>query len=197
MPGLAEHWGGSVVHCPYCHGCEVRDQPIVVLATSPMALTHAGLLWSQWTDNLTVLLHEQPAPDPETAAKLVAAGVRVMPGRVEQVVSESGTLVGVEVGGERLDCSVVVVPSFVRARSAVLESLGVEVLDLEMGDQAVATHVGADPASGATSVPGAYVAGNVASPMAQVISAAASGVMAGAVINMDLVEADVARVRAG
>ena len=197
VPGLVEHWGGAVVHCPYCHGWEVRDRPIAVLATSPAAIAHAGLLWSQWTDDLTVLLHEQPEPEPETAAKLAAAGVRVVPGRIERVRSVDGKLAGVEVAGARIDCEAVVVPTFVRARSAVLESLGVEVLDLEMGSQAVATHVGADPVSGLTSVPGVYVAGNVANPMGQVITAAASGVMAGAVINMDLVEADVAGVRAG
>ncbi|MFD0662507.1 hypothetical protein [Thermocatellispora tengchongensis] len=31
VPGLAERWGREVLHCPYCHGWEVRDQPIGVL----------------------------------------------------------------------------------------------------------------------------------------------------------------------
>ncbi|MFD3685921.1 hypothetical protein ACFWTE_14015 [Nocardiopsis sp. NPDC058631] len=52
VPGLAERWGRDVVHCPYCHGWEVRDQPIGVLATGVSAV-HEALLWRQrsrgWT----------------------------------------------------------------------------------------------------------------------------------------------------
>jgi len=57
VPGLAEHWGTGVIHCPYCHGWEVRDQRVVVLATSPAAMHQAGL-FHQLTDALTVVLHD-------------------------------------------------------------------------------------------------------------------------------------------
>ncbi|MGO3556113.1 MAG: NAD(P)/FAD-dependent oxidoreductase, partial [Microbacterium gubbeenense] len=53
IPGLAERWGKSVLHCPYCHGWEVRGQRLAILATSPLGLHHAQLV-RQWTDDLTV-----------------------------------------------------------------------------------------------------------------------------------------------
>ncbi|MCW2756910.1 MAG: Thioredoxin reductase [Nocardioidaceae bacterium] len=191
VPGLAEQWGSGVVHCPYCHGWEVRDQRIAVLATNLAAVMHAGLLWSQWSDDVTVLLHEQQAPAAEQAALLEARGVRVLAGRVERVVSaEDGRLVGVDVDGSRVDCSALVVPSFVRASSSVLDALGVVPQDFAMAGTVVGTYVAVDAMTGATSVPGVYAAGNITSPAAQVISSAAAGVMAAAQINMALVMAD-------
>ena len=54
VPGLAERWGRDVLHCPYCHGWEVRDQAIGVLATGPLAV-HQALLWRQWSDGRDLL----------------------------------------------------------------------------------------------------------------------------------------------
>ncbi|MEP7026675.1 MAG: NAD(P)/FAD-dependent oxidoreductase, partial [Actinomycetota bacterium] len=61
VPGLAERWGRDVLHCPYCHGWEVRDQAVGVLASSPLAV-HQALLFRQWTADLTLFLHTMPAP---------------------------------------------------------------------------------------------------------------------------------------
>ena len=76
IDGLRERWGRDVIHCPYCHGYEVRDQAIGVLATSPMA-THQALLFSQLSDDVVLLAHTHP-PDAEQRALL--AGPR-RPGR--------------------------------------------------------------------------------------------------------------------
>ncbi len=79
VPGLAELWGTDVLHCPYCHGWEVRDQPIGILATSAMGMHHA-LLWRQWTDDVTLFLHTGPEPTEEQAEQLAARGVEVVAG---------------------------------------------------------------------------------------------------------------------
>src|SRR5215213_10057720 len=74
IPGVRERWGRDVVHCPYCHGWEVRDRPIGILASGPTALHHA-LLFRQLTADLTLFLHTAPPPTDEEAEQLAALGV--------------------------------------------------------------------------------------------------------------------------
>ncbi|WP_426247450.1 NAD(P)/FAD-dependent oxidoreductase [Nocardioides sp. LHG3406-4] len=188
LPGLAEHWGSAVLHCPYCHGWEVRDRKIAVLGSSPLSW-HQALMWSQWTKDLTFVLHDQPEPDADQARMLATRGVRVVKGRVDRVAEEGGRLSGLVVDGEVVPAEAVVVAGFMRARSEVLSSLGLHPADFRMGEHVVATHIPAEP-TGLTSVPGVYVAGNVTNPGAQVIASAAAGMMAGASINMELIMAD-------
>jgi len=191
IPGLRERWGSDVVHCPYCHGWEVRDQPIAVLASGPMA-GHQALLFRQLSDDVILLLNGQPEPGEEEARRFGALGIRVVGGPVERVVTDEVGITGVEVGGAVVPCRVVVVGPKMVARSAILERLGVAPEELAFGGAAVATFVPADP-MGQTSARGVYVAGNVADPQAQVVTAAGAGVKAAAAINMDLIEEDVAR----
>jgi thioredoxin reductase len=181
VPGLRAHWGHGVLHCPYCHGWEVRDQAIGVLASGPFA-AHQALLFSQWTDDLTLFLHTAPPPTDEQLDQLDALGVRVVAGAVESVVGTDERLSGLRlVDGTVVPLEAVVVgPRFV-ARADVLVSLGLEVTENEFG-----TFVPAD-ATGLTAVPGVWVAGNVTDPRAQVIGAAAAGVGAAAAINGDLI----------
>ena len=188
IPGVAERWGRTVLHCPYCHGWEMRDQPVGVLATGRMAV-HQGLLWTQWTADVTFFLHTGPGPGAEERAQLAARGVRFVEGEV--VALEGAADVRLADGTVVARRALVVTPRFV-ARSEVLESLGLHPVEHELG---VGTRIPADP-TGATAVPGVWVAGNVADPMAQVISSAAAGLMAGARINAELVEAETAALLA-
>ena len=59
IPGLAELWGRSVFHCPFCHGWEVRDRPLAVLSRGERAI-HSALLLRGWSDDI-VLLTDGPA----------------------------------------------------------------------------------------------------------------------------------------
>jgi thioredoxin reductase len=191
VPGVAERWGRDVVHCPYCHGWEVRDRAIGVLNTSPMSL-HQLHLFRQLSDRVVLLAHDGPAPGADEAAQLAARGVEVVAGRVATVEVHGDALTGVRLDdGHRVPLEVLVVtPRFV-ARSGLLGRLGLEPVELPSG---IGLHVPADP-TGATSVPGVWVAGNVTDPSAQVITAAAQGNRVGAVVNADLVTEDVARAR--
>jgi thioredoxin reductase len=189
VPGLAERWGIDVLHCPYCHGWEVRDQRVGVLATGPNA-AHQALLFSQLTPHLTVLQHTAAPFAAEQAGQLRALGVAVVDGRVAGVESGGGRLAGVRLAdGTRIALDALVVAPKVVANADLLAPFGLTPADLAMGDQVVATRIPAELA-GATSVPGIYVAGNVTDPMAQVISSAAAGLMAGAAMNMDLIAED-------
>jgi thioredoxin reductase len=75
VPGVAQRWGRDVLHCPYCHGWEWRDQPLAVLGTGPTAVQQAQL-FRQWTDDITFVQHRAPDPDDEERARLAALVVR-------------------------------------------------------------------------------------------------------------------------
>ncbi|ROT34073.1 FAD-dependent oxidoreductase [Micromonospora sp. HM5-17] len=189
LPGLAEWWGRGVLHCPYCHGWEVRDRRVGVLATSPFALQQAEL-WRQWSPNVLLLLHGVPRPTDEEAERLAARGIAVVPGPAAAVEVANDTLTGVRLAsGEVVPLDVIVVVSRLTARSTLLKQLGLKPVDVEVGGHVIGSQVPADP-NGATAVPGVWVAGNVADVRAQVLTAAASGLTAAAAINADLVAAD-------
>ncbi|PZS20243.1 MAG: SAM-dependent methyltransferase [Pseudonocardiales bacterium] len=191
VPGLAEQWGRGVIHCPYCHGWEVRDRRIGVLATGPTAV-HQALLFRQLSADVTLLVHAGEAPSGQAADQLDALGIAVVAGPVVAVQSGGGVLTGAQLAdGRVVALDALVVASFVRARAELLAPLGIETAEFRVGEHAVATHVPPGP-SGTTSVPGLYVAGNVAEPMAQVITAAAAGLMAGAALNIELITRDAA-----
>ncbi|WP_069170507.1 NAD(P)/FAD-dependent oxidoreductase [Streptomyces griseus] len=192
VPGLAERWGREVLHCPYCHGWEVRDRPVGILATGPMAV-HQALLWRQWTDDLALFRHRQKDFGDEEYEQLAARGISVVDGEVTGVEVTGDRLTGVRLAdGTLIPREAVVIQPRFTARSGVLESLGLVPTALEMGGQVVGTYVAADPA-GATEVPGVWVAGNVVNPMEQVIGSAAAGLKAAAALNMDLVTDDTRR----
>ena len=185
VTGLEERFGRDVLHCPYCHGWEVRDQALGILAGSPLAV-HQALMFRQWSNDITLFLNGRPEPTAEESEQLAARGITVVPGEVEAVVVDDDRVTGLRLrSGEVIARQAIVVGPRFAARAEVLSSLGLAVSEQEMGGQVIGTYVAAD-AFGATSVPGVWVAGNVADPRAQVISAAAAGVNVAAAINADL-----------
>jgi len=186
VPGLAERWGKDVLHCPYCHGWEVRDQAIGVLATSAMAL-HQVQMFRQLSDDVTLFLHTAPELTDEQWEELAARGISVVQGKVEKLEVEDGKLGGVRLeGGTVIPRQALAVQTIMRARADFLVDLGLETTVLEANGIVIGTAVQVD-AMGATQVPGVFAAGNVTDPKAQVMPSAAAGLMAGAGINFDLI----------
>ncbi len=189
VPGLRERWGRDVLHCPYCHGWEVRDQALGVIASNGFA-THQALMFRQWSDDVVLFLNGRPHPTPDETEQLAARGVPVVAEAIDGVVVDEDRICGVRLAsGEVRARQALVVSPRMTARSEVLSSLGIEAVDQEMNGVVYGTAVPADP-TGATSVPGVWVAGNVADVRAQVISSAAAGLNAGAMINADLITED-------
>ena len=183
VPGLWERWGRDVLHCPYCHGYEVRDQPLGVLGGSPESVAHA-LLIAQWSGDVVYFAHTTDLSETQRV-QLAARRVGVVDGLVTGVVVEDDALCGLEVADGRVveRAAVFVRPRFV-PNAELLVGLGC-ALDAD-------GWVTADN-TGATSVPGVWVAGNVANPRAQVITAAGEGSAAAIALNADLVDEDVAQ----
>jgi thioredoxin reductase len=180
VPGLAERWGHTVLHCPYCHGYEVRGQAIGIIGVSAMVM-HQALLWRQLTPDVTVFLHTAPELETDQERQLAALGITVVRGRVESVTDE-----GAIVDGTLVRRDVFTVQTRLRARGDLA------VLTPAEHPAGIGTYVPTEDPTGRTSVPGVWVAGNVTDPMGQVVTSAAAGLMAGAAINMDLVAEDTA-----
>lgn len=184
LPGVRERWGRDLLHCPYCHGWEVRDQPLGVLGTHPGAVQHA-LLVRQWSDDVTFFAHTHAVSEDE-ARVLGARGVAVVVGRVARLVVEDDRLTGVQLADGRTVArtAVFVRPVNLPHPDGLLAGLGA-ALDADgfpLTDR-----------TGRTSVPGVWVAGNAADPRAQVITSAGAGSAAAIAINADLVAEDVER----
>ena len=183
IPGVRERWGRDLLHCPYCHGWEVRDQPIGVLGTLPGSVQHA-LLVRQWSDAVAFFVHTYDLTAGERF-QLEARDVQVVDGEVARLVVEDDRLVGVGLSDGRVIArtALFIRPGNVPHPDGLVTGLGCEVDD--------AGFVTVD-ATGRTSVQGVWAAGNVVDPRAQVITAAGAGSAAAIAINADLVQDDVA-----
>lgn len=189
VPGVREQWGVGVVHCPYCHGWEIQDRHIGVLATGPMSV-HQALLFSQWSSQVTLFAAAIEMTEPDLAL-VAAAGIEVVSGAIDSVVSDHDGVHSVRLAdGTDHRVEAVAVASRMLARIAPFAALGVHATDHPLGQ-----FLEAD-ATGRTGVPGIWAAGNVSNLSAQVGAAAAEGAWAAAQINADLLFADLdARVR--
>ena len=156
VPGFAEHWGGAVFHCPFCHGWEVRDRRLVVYADEAMAERLTALARG-WSDDVGLVR-------PEEVAEFRGGG----DGAGRALILNDGSEVA---------CDAVLIHAPPRRRGRLAESLGLELTDADL--------VAVD-ALGHTSVPGVYAAGDAAVAPQQVPIAAGSGHMAGLVAVREL-----------
>lgn len=182
IPGLRDRWGRDVLHCPYCHGWEVRDQAIGVLASGPMSV-HQALLFRQLSADVSFFCHTR-SPTGDEREQLDARGITVIDGEVASVESAGDRLAGVRLrDGTMVRREALVVAPRMTARAGFLAALGLRPAEHPAG---VGEHIPVD-AAGRTELPGVWAAGNVTDPSAQVGAAAAAGAMAAAQINADLV----------
>lgn len=184
IPGARELWGRGLLHCPYCHGWEVRDQGLGVLGGTPGAVQHA-LLVRQWSADV-VFFAGQAKPSEAELVQLAARGIGVVGGEVTRLLMREGRLTGVQLAdGHVVHRSAV----FIRPRNLP----HADGLLAALGCAADAAGFPVVDASGQTSVAGAWAAGNVVNPRAQVITAAGDAAAAAMAINAALIADDVAR----
>jgi thioredoxin reductase len=192
VEGLAARFGRDVLHCPYCHGWEVRDQAFGVLATSPSSV-HQALMVTQWSKDVTFFLHTvfEEELSGEDLRRLAAAGVAVVPGEVAALVVEDDRLTGLRLAaGTTHDREVLFVAPRAVPRNELLERLGAEMTETPFGTYPVVD------GRGLTTVPGLWAAGNASGFAEQVVNAASRGYRAGAAINGELLMADIDRAAA-
>jgi thioredoxin reductase len=172
VPGVAERWGKTVLHCPYCHGYEFSGRDLGVLATGPMS-AHQARMIANWGPT-TFFLHGQPELDPKTLAELQSAGVRIERTPVADLIGVGAGLEAVRLtDGRQVGIEALYMAPGLRLSSPIAEQLGCALEDGPAGRL-----VKVD-ASMMTSVPGVYAAGDLARPFGNAMLAAADGVLAG------------------
>ncbi|GFG55165.1 NAD(P)/FAD-dependent oxidoreductase [Mycolicibacterium agri] len=187
IPGLAELWGRSVFHCPFCHGWEVRDQPLAALARGERAV-HSALMLRGWSNDVVLLTNGPGGLRDDERSRLAAAGVPVDERPVAELIAEDGELAAVVFSdGTRLPRSGLLVTTTLHQRSLLADQLGTATAD---PTPIAENPVEIDPLMRTTS-PGVFAAGDLSVSMPQVAAAIAAGSMAAAAVVQSLLADDV------
>lgn len=180
LPGLAERWGRSVLHCPYCHGFEYAGRRLGVLQSAPFS-AHKALLIAEWGPT-TLYLNGEAAPDAETRAKLAARGVAIEPAPILALQGEGSALSSLRLAdGRELGIDALYLAPRTRLNSPIAEQLGCAIDDTPLGP------VIRTDAAKLTTAPGVYAAGDIARSPHNATWAAADGVTAGVSLHQSLV----------
>ncbi len=182
VPGLRDRWARDVLHCPYCHGHEVRDRQLGVLGGTPGAVRYAHIV-RQWTHDLVYFTSPNTLTNAERS-QLLARAIDVVEGSIDRlVIGDADHLLGVQMrDGCVIPRDALFVPTRFVPNNTLLVGLG---CDVDAEGWVAVDH------TGRTSVPGVWAAGNIVDPRAQVITAAGAGSAAAIALNADLVEDDV------
>ncbi|KXO95731.1 thioredoxin reductase [Tsukamurella tyrosinosolvens] len=188
VPGVAERFGRDAIHCPFCHGYEVRDWPLAVLGGDNAAMSvHQALMIPQWSRDLVFFTNGLEIDDADRAS-IEARGTRIVDGAVAGLVVDGDALRAVRLAdGTEIEREAVFVgPRFVPQDELLLQ------LGAERGDAGPFPTVPVDPMGAVAGQPGVWAAGNVVNPMAQVIVAAGAGSVAAMAISAHLLQRDIA-----
>ena len=180
VPGLAEGWGRTVLHCPYCHGYEVKGRPLAVLATGPMAVHQARMLRADWSDRVTLLTGLAEGLD---VAALEGFGIEIDPRRLEGIDYGDGLTVFFAEGAPLKLAAIFLTPAISLAGSPA-EALGLALTDGPMG-----SFVRVGPMM-QTSRSCIFAAGDLARAAPSVNFAVGDGAAAGAACHQSLIFSD-------
>jgi thioredoxin reductase len=178
LPGFAESWGISVLHCPYCHGYEVKKQELGVLANGETAFEMARLI-KHWSSELTLFTNGPLDMEIAQVEKLRLKNIRIVETPIRELEHQAGYLQKVHfVDGSTYALKALFARVPFSQSSAIPRELGCTITEqgyIQVNDFKK------------TSVPGVFAAGDNTSPMRAVAAAVAAGTMAGAMINHELI----------
>lgn len=176
VPGMAERWGRSVFHCPYCHGYELNQGHIGVIATGAMSVHQAQLLpeWGQ----VTFLTNGNVSIDPDAGADLARRGVTVEGTLIDRIEGEADVVLS---DGRRLSFAGLFTAPPCFPSSPVAEDMGCALMDTPMGRQIQTAE------TKETTIPGAFACGDAARMPHSVSLAVADGAWAGMQLHRSLV----------
>lgn len=178
IEGFAECWGISILHCPYCHGYEVRHQETGILANGDMTF-HMAQLISNWTDKLTIFTNGAHELSKEQLQKIKEHNINIVEKRVSRIVHKKGKLSAIRfVDGTEQELKAIYARPQMVQHCDLPEKLGCKLnehglLEVSMMQQ--------------TTVEDIYACGDNASPLRSVANAIAAGNFAGAALNREMI----------
>lgn len=178
IPGLQERWGKSVFHCPYCHGYELNQGPLGVLATGEASL-HQAMLIPDWGPT-TLFTNNCFTPDETQRQQLAARHVRIETETVREVVGEQSAIVKLD-NGRLVELAGLFVASLTQPASPIAQDLGCEIAESPVG-----FYIKTDEFK-QTSVPGVFACGDLGRPMGSVTFAIGDGALAGFATHRSLI----------
>lgn len=180
IPGVAERWGRSVIHCPYCHGFEFSGHRLGVLYTSPMSL-HQAMLVAEWGPT-TLFLNGAAEPDAGARAELRRRGIAIEPAPVIALHGDGAQLSALELDdGRTVDLDALYIGPRTRLNSEIARQLGCELDEGPLGD------IIRTDETKMTTVPGVFAAGDITRSAHNLTWASADGVTAGLAVHRSLV----------
>lgn len=180
IPGLRELWGNRVIHCPYCHGWEVRRKPVCVIANGEAA-EHYAITLSNWHHNITFLTNGENQISAEMMEKFAEKGYKVNTATIAALAASGDGVKVTLQNGEVLETGAVYYrPEKLRFHNSLAEQLG-----CELSPEGVVT---VNPLY-ETTVPGVFAAGDLTHPgLHQLYMAVAGGHLAGTNANRQLTQ---------
>lgn len=180
IPGLAERWGNSVIHCPYCHGYEFSDKKLGVLNLSPMSV-HQAMLIAEWGPT-TFYLNGGDEPDAATLLELEKRGINIESAKVIGLRGEGNSLAEIELSDGRMSLAeALYIAPRNRLNSSIAEKFGCMLEDMPLGKIIKTDEMKA------TNVAGIYAAGDVSRGAHSVAWSVSDGVTAGVSAHRSLV----------
>lgn len=179
VPGLTERWGTAVFHCPYCHGYELNQGRIGMLATSPLSM-HLAMILPDW-GSTTFFLNGTFEPDEEQLAKLAARGVKVERNIIDRIEGKPDVVLK---DGRTIQLDGMFTTTRIEAASLIAPMLGCEFEEGPHGYTIKTDHFKA------TTVSGVYACGDAARPGGSLPLAVGDGTIAGAAAHQSLIFGD-------
>ncbi len=180
IPGLAERWGTSVLHCPYCHGFEFSGQRLGVLHVSPRSL-HQAMLIAEWGPT-TLYLNGASEPDAASLARLQKRGVAIEPAPVRALHGDDAQLSAIElIDGRTSGVDALYLGPRTRLNSEIAQQLGCAL------DEGTFGSIIRTDGDKLTTIAGVYAAGDITRSVHNVTWASADGVTAGMAVHRSLV----------
>jgi thioredoxin reductase len=178
IPGFAECWGISVLHCPYCHGYEVKNMPTGVLFNGEMAFEFSRMI-RHWTKQLTLFTNGPSTLKDEQTAQLKALDISIREQPITNIIHEKGYLQTIQLQDGSAHPLTAMYTRPAMQQQEVVQSLGCTLTE--------SGYVVIDDFQ-QTTVPGVYAAGDNTTMFRAVSVAIAAGTKAGAMMNKTLIE---------
>ncbi|MEO8961224.1 MAG: NAD(P)/FAD-dependent oxidoreductase [Ginsengibacter sp.] len=181
IPGFAESWGISVLHCPYCHGYEIRNQKAGILGNGNYGYEFSVLI-SNWTKDLTLYTNGRSTLSDDQTKKLHQHNILIVEEEIENLEHQNGYVDQINFKNGK---SKAVKAIYTRTPFAQ-QSLIPQMLGCQLNDEG---YIKVDPTQ-KTSVYGTFACGDNTTRLRTVASSVAMGTTSGMMVNKELIEQD-------